>query len=187
VRCHNRFIRPAHGQIASLTVLSTLCVYFCGLQILMLGEGFSRRNRFIVSCALAFGMGVSMVPQWSKNALWPDPGMGASQSLQSVRTAVLLILDTGFCVGAIVAFVLNMIVPHEESKPEVRASFDHVRQCVMHSAVHCVAGYRICGKDGSTISEIRVQQTVAEHLILDSACRACSLQCCYCGVYLESA
>lgn len=79
----------------------------------MLGEGFSRRNRFIVSCALAFGMGVSMVPQWSKNSLWPDPGMGANQGLLAARTSVLLILETGFCVGAIVAFTLNMLVPHE--------------------------------------------------------------------------
>ncbi|WIA22362.1 hypothetical protein OEZ85_004671 [Tetradesmus obliquus] len=94
------------------------CVLVAGIKILMLGEGFSRRNRFIVSCALAFGMGVSMVPQWSKNALWPDPGPGASSSLMSVRTATLLILDTGFCVGAIVAFALNMVVPYEENKPE---------------------------------------------------------------------
>jgi hypothetical protein len=28
---------------------------------------------------------------------------------------------TESCMGAVVAFVLNMIVPHEESKPEVRA------------------------------------------------------------------
>jgi xanthine/uracil permease len=103
------------------------------LQILMLGEGFSRRNRFIVSCALAFGMGVSMVPQWSKNALWPDPGLGANQSLQSVRTAVLLILDTGFCVGAIVAFVLNMIVPHEQSQPEVGQFVAVVLQLMLHN------------------------------------------------------
>jgi hypothetical protein len=104
------------------------------LQILMLGEGFSRRNRFIVSCALAFGMGVSMVPQWSKNALWPDLGPGAHPSLQSVRTAVLLILDTGFCVGAIVAFVLNMIVPHEENTPEVGVSN------MLHNKLSCCWG-----------------------------------------------
>lgn len=85
----------------------------------MLGEGFSRRNRFIVSCALAFGMGVSMVPQWSKNALWPEPGPGSSAAVQSVRTAMLLILETGFCVGAIVAFLLNMVVPYEEHQSEV--------------------------------------------------------------------
>jgi hypothetical protein len=125
----------------------------------MLGEGFSRRNRFIVSCALAFGMGVSMVPQWSKNALWPDPGLGANQSLQSVRTAVLLILDTGFCVGAIVAFVLNMIVPHEQSQPEVGA--------VMYYVI---------------LSQIMLREILCnEYLVSTCVCSGCLQPCLMCG------
>ena len=45
---------------------------------------------------------------------------GSSAALSSVRLAVLLILETGFCVGAVVAFILNLILPFESAAIEVR-------------------------------------------------------------------
>jgi uric acid-xanthine permease len=92
------------------------------------GGGFNRRNRFIVSCAVAIGVGVSVVPQWSTNALWPAPGPDSPAALASVRIAVLLILETGFCIGAIVAFVLNMIFPIE-AEPVCRWCYAMLHLC----------------------------------------------------------
>jgi xanthine/uracil permease len=33
--------------------------------------------------------------------------------MEGLRVATLLILETGFCVGAIMAFLLNLILPEE--------------------------------------------------------------------------
>ena len=52
------------------------------------------------------------MPQWAENNLWPaDPNM--SPGMEGLRTAILLVLETGFCVGAIMAFLLNLILPDE--------------------------------------------------------------------------
>lgn len=48
------------------TALCTCTVTVSGIKILSMGDGFSRRNRFILSCALALGLGVTMVPQVSQ-------------------------------------------------------------------------------------------------------------------------
>jgi hypothetical protein len=34
-----------------------------GFKIVVMGDGFARRNRFILSCALALGLGVTLAPQ----------------------------------------------------------------------------------------------------------------------------
>lgn len=36
-----------------------------GFKIVVMGNGFARRNRFILSCALALGLGVTLAPQVS--------------------------------------------------------------------------------------------------------------------------
>lgn len=48
----------------------------------------------------------------AENNLWPKP-VDASPALLGARLAVMLILETGFCVGALVAFALNLIMPEE--------------------------------------------------------------------------
>jgi NCS2 family nucleobase:cation symporter-2 len=84
------------------------------VQILSMDKGNgTRRQRFIIACALAFGLGVSFVPQWAENNLWPEPE-NASSVVLGIRLAVLLILETGFCIGALVAFLLNLIIPDEQ-------------------------------------------------------------------------
>lgn len=50
--------------------------------------------------SLALGIGVTLVPEWATNALWPCDG--CSSGVQGLRDAVIMILSTGFCIGAIV-------------------------------------------------------------------------------------
>lgn len=46
------------------------------LQIIVCEGSLHRRNRFILACSLGLGLGVTLVPQWAYNALWPvTPGM----------------------------------------------------------------------------------------------------------------
>lgn len=56
--------RHKHSKLC-LPVLSRLvaAVAVSGIKILSMGDGFSRRNRFILACACALGLGVTLVPQ----------------------------------------------------------------------------------------------------------------------------
>jgi xanthine/uracil permease len=62
-------------------------VMVSGIKIFSMGSGFSRRNRFIISCALALGLGVTMVPQ-----VWAAVGVSGGwrwQGAQSVSHVLL--------------------------------------------------------------------------------------------------
>ncbi len=63
----------------------------------------------------------AQVPQWGSYNLWPaTPGM--SPVVQGLNTAVSLILSTSFCLAAITAIVLNLIMPAELPEGEVRSA-----------------------------------------------------------------
>jgi len=73
--------------------------------------GWTRRDRFIVSAALAIGLGVSLVPNWFEYIFTYG---GDSAGLQAVIDAVKITVSTGYCVGALIAIVLNLLLPFEE-------------------------------------------------------------------------
>jgi len=73
--------------------------------------GWTRRDRFIVSAALAIGLGVSLVPNWFEYIFTYG---GDSAGLQAVIDAVKITVSTGYCIGAIIAIVLNLLLPFEE-------------------------------------------------------------------------
>lgn len=102
--------------IGGMTTFLFANVVSSGIKIVV-GEHLSRRNRFIMGCALALGLGVTLVPAWALNALWPCADCGSG--LKGLRDAIISILSTGFCIGAIVAMLLNLILPLES--PMVRA------------------------------------------------------------------
>ena len=62
-------------------LFASVCV--SGIKIVTLG-GLSRRVRFITAVALGLGLGVTIVPAWATNHLWPVvPSM--SEALRSFR------------------------------------------------------------------------------------------------------
>ena len=90
-----------------------------GIKILMSAGPLRRRERFILGSAMALGIGVTLVPEFPLNDLWPayaDP-----TSVGSVfRESILMILSTGFVLAAFVAVILNQIIPEEEAaSPEL--------------------------------------------------------------------
>lgn len=59
----------------------------------------------------------------AKNHLWPvdarmKDGTAGGRAKKSIREAIILILETGFCFGAVVAFILNGIIPLDSKDPE---------------------------------------------------------------------
>jgi hypothetical protein len=75
------------------------------------GDRLTRRNRVILAFSLALGVGVSLVPQWAANALWPCTG--CSEGVHGLRDALIIVLEEGFCIGALIAIFLNLVLPME--------------------------------------------------------------------------
>ena len=95
--------------------------------------GLTRRNRFIVAATFACGIGVILRPTWATNNLWPlDGAMKSSSSngrgKKGVRDAIILILSTGFCFGAVVAFTLNALIPIDKDQPDHTVHLHHYKQ-----------------------------------------------------------
>lgn len=101
----------------------------------------SRRTKFILGMSLAVGVGVTVYPyafqdfRGSKNtaAFWTCDG--CSDTLQGLRDGVSLFLSTGYCVGTVIAMILNFILPadvpiskafesDDEDKPETESNED---------------------------------------------------------------
>jgi NCS2 family nucleobase:cation symporter-2 len=83
---------------------------------------FTRRNRFILTAGFTLGFGATMVPDWFDHVFTYD---GPNQALQGFYNAIVLILETGFAVVALVNVILNLVMPEEiedEETPELTAN-----------------------------------------------------------------
>ena len=74
-----------------------------------------RRERFILSCGLALGLGVTLVPQiTTNNNLWPSyVNKGSTASI--IQTSVMSILSSGFLLTALTTILLNLILPYDQA------------------------------------------------------------------------
>lgn len=97
---------------------------------IFIGGHLTRRNRFIAACVLAIGVGVSIVPGWATNNLWPSEGL--SSGVEGLRDAIINILSEGYAIGAILGIILDTILPMETPnvvpEPEVDAREDSVAE-----------------------------------------------------------
>ena len=57
--------------------------------------GIGRRERFILATAIGSGIGVTIVPEWITNNLWPASD-GMSSATAGIRDAVIITLSTGY-------------------------------------------------------------------------------------------
>jgi hypothetical protein len=77
----------------------------------------SRRNKFILAVSLGFGVGVSIWPfgfqdmrasSYTAN-FWQCAD--CSPTMKGVRNGVSIFLSTGYCIGTVLAVLLNLILP----------------------------------------------------------------------------
>ncbi|MCJ1464280.1 hypothetical protein MMC07_002893 [Pseudocyphellaria aurata] len=71
---------------------------------------FTRRNRFILTAALALGFGATLVPNWFSFVF---TYAGDNRAKQGFFNAIVLVMETGFAVTAFMAIILNLILPEE--------------------------------------------------------------------------
>jgi uracil-xanthine permease len=91
-------------------LFANVCV--SGFKVISI-DGFARRTRFILAVSLGLGLGVTLVPGWATNNLWPITD-GMSTGVRSLRDSVILILSNGFTIGCLTAIALHLILPIEE-------------------------------------------------------------------------
>lgn len=77
---------------------------------------FTRRNRFILTAALAVGLGATLVPTWFDYVFTYS---GNNHALLGFFNAIELVMSTGFAVTGVLAMVLNLVLPEEDEDEDV--------------------------------------------------------------------
>ena len=100
----------------------------------------SRRNKFIMALSLAVGVGVTVWPYAFQDrraspytaAFWTCAD--CSTTLKGVRNGVSIFLSTGYCIGTVIAMILNGILP-----ADAPVSYDSHDDHVMHKEKSFIA------------------------------------------------
>lgn len=72
-------------------------------------------------------IGVTVVPAWATPNLWPSLPADAS-FIGSLQDTVIIILTTGFALGAIVGILLHALMPQESSVAYIQADIAHLQR-----------------------------------------------------------
>lgn len=103
--------------LGGMTIFLFCSVFVSGLKIISTVDISSRRNRFILTMSMAIGVGVIIVPYafadqagspYTMN-FWPCGD--CDESTKGLRDGVSIFLSTGYCVGPVLAVLLNSILP----------------------------------------------------------------------------
>ncbi|KAI2604086.1 Xanthine/uracil permease [Hypoxylon fragiforme] len=96
--------------LGGMTTFLFCAVAVSGIAIITRGVPFNRRNRFILTAGLSIGYGATMVPTYFDNVFSYS---GNNRGLQGFLDAIVLIMETGFCVTAFVCMILNLTLDEE--------------------------------------------------------------------------
>jgi uric acid-xanthine permease len=77
---------------------------------------FTRRTRFILTASMSLGFGATLVPNWFSYVFTYS---GDNHALSGFLDAIVLVMETGFAVNALVAIILNLLLPQEDPDEEV--------------------------------------------------------------------
>eukprot|EP00172_Hildenbrandia_rubra_P001600 Plantae.Rhodophyta-Hildenbrandia_rubra.ctg21673.p1 GENE.Plantae.Rhodophyta-Hildenbrandia_rubra.ctg21673~~Plantae.Rhodophyta-Hildenbrandia_rubra.ctg21673.p1 ORF type:complete len:602 (-),score=56.37 Plantae.Rhodophyta-Hildenbrandia_rubra.ctg21673:1707-3512(-) len=113
------FVAIPDSVLGGMTTFLFANVAVSGIRILA-GLRWTRRDRFILAFAISLGLGVVIVP----NAFDTFIPTSDNETLQSLRQGVIIVLSTGYSIAALIAMVLNLVLPHEEealSSDQLRA------------------------------------------------------------------
>jgi NCS2 family nucleobase:cation symporter-2 len=108
--------------LGGMTTFLFCSVAVSGISIIAKGVPFNRRNRFILTAGLALGYGATLVPNYFSNVFSYS---GDNKSLQGFLDAIVLVMETGLAVTAVVCMILNGILPLEGEDLEASGSVVH--------------------------------------------------------------
>jgi uric acid-xanthine permease len=105
--------------IGGMTIFLFANVLVSGISLASILDLHSRRIKFTMALSLAIGVGVTVWPfafqdmrgsSYTAN-FWRCADCG--KTLKGVRDGVSIFLSTGYCVGTVVAMILNLILPED--------------------------------------------------------------------------
>ncbi|KAK6860556.1 hypothetical protein PG995_004192 [Apiospora arundinis] len=100
--------------LGGMTSFLFCAVAVSGIAIITKGVPFNRRNRFVLTAALAGGYGATLVPTYFSHVF---TYAGDDRGLRGFLDAIVLVMETGFAVTAFVACFLNLVLPPELEEP----------------------------------------------------------------------
>lgn len=106
--------------IGGMTIFLFANVFTSGLKVISSVDLVSRRNRFILSMSMALGIGVTVWP-FAFQDLRASPYTanfwtcaGCNDTEKGLRNGISIFLSTGYCIGTVVALILNGILPEDD-------------------------------------------------------------------------
>ena len=97
--------------LGGMTTFLFCAVAVSGMAIIAKPQNpFNRRSRFILTAGLALGYGATLVPTYFDNIF---SYKGDNKGLQGFLDAIVLVMETGFAVCAVVCMILNLLLPEE--------------------------------------------------------------------------
>ncbi|KAI9732633.1 MAG: hypothetical protein M1834_003969 [Cirrosporium novae-zelandiae] len=97
------------ATLGGMTTFLFAAVAASGLAIIATVP-FTRRNRFILTAALAPGFGALLVPTWFSYVFTYS---GNNHAKEGFFNAIELVMETGFAVTGFIAIILNLTLPEE--------------------------------------------------------------------------
>ena len=109
------FVAIPSAVLGGMTTFLFTSVAVSGIRILAICE-FSRRNRFIMTCALSVGFGAILVPNWFSYFFTYS---GSNSALAGFLDAITLLMEAGYALAGVISLILHLILPEESEKHEL--------------------------------------------------------------------
>nr|VWP00535.1 FAD-binding FR-type domain-containing protein [Ganoderma boninense] len=106
------FLAIPNPVLGGVTTFLFASVAVSGIRVLSYNR-FTRRERFILASAMSFGIGDLLVPTIFTHLF--DGVQNPNKGLQGLLDSITIVLSTPFLMSGIVALVLNLILPEEDS------------------------------------------------------------------------
>ncbi|KAI4285279.1 MAG: hypothetical protein L6R35_004698, partial [Caloplaca aegaea] len=95
--------------LGGMTTFLFSAVAISGIRIIST-VNFTRRNRFILTAAMALGFGATLVPNWFAYVFTYT---GSNNAKRGFFNAITLVCETGFALTAFLAIFLNLVLQEE--------------------------------------------------------------------------
>ncbi|KAG0238644.1 hypothetical protein BGW41_008118 [Actinomortierella wolfii] len=103
------FLTVPDAVLGGMTTFLFANVLVSGVRILSFLK-WTRRDRFIVASSFVFGFGAALVKDvFTKMVTYT----GSSTFVSSLADSAKIVLSSGFCLGAMIAMVLNLLLPED--------------------------------------------------------------------------
>jgi NCS2 family nucleobase:cation symporter-2 len=103
--------------LGGMTTFLFASVAISGIRIISTVP-FTRRTRFILTAAMSLGFGAILVPEWFSYVFTYT---GDNRAKAGFFDAIVLVMETGFAVTALIAVILNLLLPEEDETEETES------------------------------------------------------------------